>query len=419
MKKIALSFVLSVFVFSCVYAQTRVHPKLRPYVDALNEKGREPVHFILNKLDTYDLIIFDDALHVAVEPFEFYQELIKNADFQKRVKYVFLEAVSVNEQPALDAYFNSKTDHVELLFPAFQDDFSGTGWPYKTYFDLLHSIWKVNATLPAQNRFKVIAVNAPTYWREMNTPKDVDLFRLSLQGNDDTMYKIILSYLHNFKSGDKGIFLTNTRHAYKGIKSRDNKYYWDCGTFFHQQNPEKTYSVHFHNISLSFQGKRKVDHNTPKTTQGLERVVVKWVRMENGLWDSAFKEFGNTPVALDMKDTPFGRAHYIGNHMLNVAPGQTMYDAYDALIFLAPVEKLHRTAITDIIYTEEFKREVERRMKLLYTKGQIDGMLKDAGSKSVKEFIDSEFISKPEILEPLAKQIGPIDAWRSQQKTDK
>ena len=223
MKKEMLSFVLLLFLVSNINSQVQQSEKLQLYINALDKKGDDPFHFILYNLDRYDLILFDDALHTAVKPFEFYQDLIKNVDFQKKVKYIFLEAVSVIQQPALDAYFESKVDDITLLYPAFQNDFSGTGWPFKTYFDLLQTIWKINTTLPVKDRLKVIAVNAPTFWKEINTPKDIDLFRLSLAGNDYTMYKIILSYLDNFQSGKKGIFLTNTRHAYKEIKNLENK----------------------------------------------------------------------------------------------------------------------------------------------------------------------------------------------------
>ena len=401
-----------IIMLNCTNSQAQQNKGLKPYVNAIKENGDEPMHFILDKLDHYDLILFDDALHTAVEPFEFYQKLIKDKCFQKKVKHIFLEIVPINQQPALDAYFDSETDDLRLLYPAFQNDFSGTGWPYKTYFDLLQTIWKINSTLPVQDRLKVIAVSAPTYWKEINTSKDVDLFRLSIRSNDSTMYKTILSYMDSFKSGEKGIFLTNTRHAYKGIKNRENKYYWNCGTFFYVHNPGKTYSVHFHNISLSFEKKKEVDSKTPKTTEGLENVIVKWVRMEKGLWDSAFKIFGNTPVAFDMKNTPFGNTEYIGNHMLNVASGQTIYDAYDGLIFLAPVEKMRQTAIVAFIYTEEYKHELERRYKFLYTEEQIDKILKDNGVKSLREYIAKYFIYKPEILQPLAKKIGSIDAWK-------
>jgi len=413
MKTKCLFLFLLMFTLSNIYPQTKLNDNLQSYLNSLNEKGKRPISFILEKLDEYDLILFDDALHTSVEPFIFYQNLIQNADFQKRVKYIFLEVVSITQQPALDAYFNSETEDLKLLYPAFQNDFSGTGWPYKTYFDLLRSIWEVNSTLPAQDRFKVIAVNAPTYWSEIKTSEDLDLFRLSLTGNDYTMYKVILSYLDNFKSDTKGIFLTNTRHAYKGIKNSNDKYYLNCGTFFYLRNPGKTYSVHFHNINLSFEGKKEVDSSTPKTTEGLEDVIIKWVRMEDGLWDSAFDEFGNTPIALDLKDTPFGMTKYVGNHMLDAAEGQTMYEAYDALIFLAPVEKLHQTAMVDYIYTPEYKNELARRSKILYTKEQLNNILDSYGLKSIKEFIDNYFTYKPETLNPLLKEIGPIDAWKA------
>jgi len=144
-------------------------------------------------------------------------------------------------------------------------------------------------------------------------------------------------------------------------------------------------------------------------------VNVKWVRMENGLWDNAFESYGNTPVAFDLKDTPFGSDEYIGNHMLNMAPGQTMYDAYDALIFLAPVEKLRQTAMVDFIYTDEYKSELERRSKFLYTEEQINEILTGYGFKSLREFIDNYFTFKPEIIQPLAKEIGPIDAWKTKE----
>lgn len=51
--------------------------------------------------------------------------------------------------------------------------------------------------------------------------------------------------------------------------------------------------------------------------------------------------------------------------MLDVAPGQTMADAYDALVFLAPLEELHDSATLGFFYTPEFKAELRRRIRLL------------------------------------------------------
>ncbi len=412
MKKEKALFLLLFVLGSFISIQSQQSDRLDSYVNTIEEKGVEPTTFVIDKFDVYDLILFDDGLHTAVEPFEFYEQLVENKEFQNRVKYIFLEVVSVNQQPSLDAFFNADTLNLELLYPAFQNDFSGTGWPYSTYFDLLQTIWYVNSKLPDQDRFKVIAVNAPTYWKEINTPEDVELFRLSLTGNDYTMYKIIKSYLNNFRKGDKGIFLTNTRHAYKGIKSHDNEYYLNCGTFFHLYDPGKTYSVRFHNINLYFEGVKDVDSKTVKTTEGLENVVTKWVRMENGLWDNAFELYGNTPVAFDIAGTPFGEADYIGNHMLNVLQGQKMQDAYDAIIFLVPVDEVHQTAMVDFIYTDDYKRELVRRAGFLYEEEQINEILSAYGFEKLSDFIDSYFIPKPSILLPESQNIGSVDEWK-------
>ncbi len=47
-------------------------------------------------------------------------------------------------------------------------------------------------------------------------------------------------------------------------------------------------------------------------------------------------------------------------------PRQTIYDAYDRLLFLAPLDNLHFSATIGFIYTHTFKIELEKHLKLLY-----------------------------------------------------
>jgi len=372
--------------------------RLQPYLKVLSEQGKEPINFVIDNFQDYDLIIFDDALHTAVEPFEFYQKLIKTPSFFNTIKYIFLEVISINKQQYLDAYFESKPENKELLYPAFQDDINGTGWSYETYFDLLHTIYTLNKTLPEDEQLKVIGVSNPTYWSEIKTVKDLDLFQKSMRSYDFVMYKTITYEMDDFRNDKKGIFLTNTRHAYKKIKNKKNEFYWNTGTFFYQWHPHKTYSVRFHNVQLFLEKK--------------ETINFLWNRIAGGIWDSAFEVFGNKPVAIPLKDNVFGKENYVGNHMLNAAPNQTMYDAYDATIFLGPLETMHKTAIVDIIYTEEFKKELERRYPILYSENQIKKQFEEYGVNTLNELFDKSFVSEPQKLLPQAKFIGPIDAWK-------
>lgn len=386
--------------------------RLAPYLETLSVGATTPVDYVLGKLATSDLLLFDDALHSAVEPFEFYRDLVRTPAFQEAVRFIFLEVVSVSQQPALDAYMASDSEDVSLLYPAFQNDFSGTGMPYGTYFDLLKTIREVNVGLPETQRFQVVAVNAATYWPEIRTHRDVELFRRSLAGNDYTMYRVILSLLDEFRSGDKGVFLTNTRHAYKNIRKGDGTLYWNCGTFFHQLHPGRTTAIRFHNVQFRFLRKRNPDDATPRTTEGLERVVLEWGRMEKGLWDTAFAAAGNEPAGFDIAGTPFGRAAYVGNHMLDALPGQTMQDAYDGLIFLAPLEHLHQTALVGDMYTPGFKREIARRLAILFTPAQLEERISKSGGDSLDDYIEATFRSRQASPLPMLEGLEPMDGWR-------
>jgi hypothetical protein len=53
-----------------------IDERLQPYLKVLHDHGQEPVRFVLEKLARHDLLIFDDAVHSAVEPFDCYQQLI-------------------------------------------------------------------------------------------------------------------------------------------------------------------------------------------------------------------------------------------------------------------------------------------------------------------------------------------------------
>ena len=354
------------------------------YLKVLKEKGQEPVDFVNNILVDHNLIIFDDALHLAKEPFDFYQKLIKDSTFKSKVKFIFIEVFSIASQEYIDEYFNKSVKDSLVLLPVFQNDYTGYGWRYKTYLDLLSTIWDVNSQLSESEKIKVVCVDQPIFWEAIHTQKDYQVFQQSAIARDYFMYKTISQTLNNFENNDKGIFLTNTRHAYKHIKDSNNELYWNTGTFLNQWHPGKSYSIRIHNVNLSIQSIK--DNVSNHTTEGLDRLSYSWIKMENGVWEKAFKENGNIPVAIPLEDNVFGKADYVGNHMVNVADGQTMYDAYDGLIFLAPLEELHFSAQVDFIYTESFIEELKRRITLVQGE-QLPEFLANNKADSLDDFI--------------------------------
>ncbi|GAB4242141.1 MAG: hypothetical protein Tsb0034_19530 [Ekhidna sp.] len=368
-----ITIILVLFVFNAF-------SQVETYLKALKEQGQTPIAFVSDKLKTHDLIVFDDGLHNALEPFEFYNELL-SAD--STIDYVFVEIFGINAQPHIDAFLESDSKDLSLLYPVFQDDFSGLGWVYKTSLDLLTHVWDLNHS--GASNVKVIGVDQPIYWEGIHTREQYDIFRQSVIGRDYFMYRIITSKMKDFKEGLKGIFLTNTRHAYKNIENSMGTPYWNAGTFFYNWHPEKTYTVRFHNVILNITAKKENVKN--QSMAGMDRITYNWARMEGGLWDKAFAENKNQPIAIPLKNTPFGNATYVGNHMLDVREGQTMLNAYDAIIFLKPLEELHFSAKTDFFYTPEFKKELDRRIRILQ-EGTLEKYLERNEASNVQEFIE-------------------------------
>jgi hypothetical protein len=366
--------------------------QISAHLDDLREYGRDPLAFVLDQLDRHDLVVFDDGLHTLVEPFEFYQTLVRDLTFRDRAKWVFLEAVPLNQQGHIEAYLDSSPADPTLLWPAFQNGVAGDGWPYTTYFELLATVYDVNRSLPDAERIRVVAVGSSTYWSEIRTARDLEVFRQGLAAYDFTMYAMIKGILDD--SGGKGIFLTNTRHAYKAIRHADGSLYWNATTYFHEREPGRAFSIHFHAPQLIIE-RLRADTSGERTTQGLERIDYHWGRMEGGAWDRAFRANGNAPIAVPLEGTAFGRAPYVGNHMLDAAEGQTMADAFDAVIFLAPLEELHQTALLGDIYTPEFRVELARRLQLLHGEKELAKMIEESGASDLEGYIERTYVSRP------------------------
>lgn len=350
------------------------------YLNVVVNQGKDPLVFVKDKLNDHNLIIFDDALHLAYEPFVFYEELLSS---DTSIDYVFIETFSIASQPHLDAYLESDKPDSTLLFPVFQNTFSGTGWSYTTYLNLLKHIRYLNK----QRGFKirVIGVDQPIYWEAIHTREDYDIFNQSLTGRDYFMYKVMLKYMDNFSSSKKGIFLTNTRHAYKNIRTKNNTPFWNCGTFFYHWNSGNTFSIRFHNVSLFIEAQKSESAN--ESIEGLDQIVYRWGRMEEGKWDEAFRENDNKPVAIPLKDNVFGNTPYVGNHMLHAKKGQIMYDAYDGLIFLVPLNELHFSPKMGFFYTESFKKELRRRIQII-NEGNMESFLERNGVSTLDDFIE-------------------------------
>ena len=89
--------------------------------------------------------------------------------------------------------------------------------------------------------------------------------------------------------------------------------------------------------------------------------------------------------------------------MLNVRKGTNMADAYDALVFLAPLDQLHFSAKMSYLYTPEFRSELERRIRLINGE-EYPNFLKENNVADFDEFYNKNLIYTPVKKNELIKQ---------------
>jgi hypothetical protein len=119
-------------------------------------------------------------------------------------------------------------------------------------------------------------------------------------------------------------------------------------------------------------------------------------------------------VAVPIAGNAFGSEPYIGNHQLDALPGQKMQDAYDAVIFLTPVEKLRQTALVDCIYTASFRTELKRRYRIMYTEAQMADLIRTNQAGDLDGLLAKTLVARPEQPLPQARSLGPLDEWKAQ-----
>lgn len=376
-------------------------PEASPFIEALRREGQEPVAFVRHVLEHRDLVVFDDGLHTAAEPWQLYLQLLRDPAIRRQVRLVFVEVLGVGHQRDLDGFFAQESLDLARLAPALQDDFSGYGWRHQNLQDFLAGLWELNHGLPAAERIRVVGVAPPVFWAGLRTRADYDAFLASLRSFDHFMAATIAEQLEDFKAGRKAFFLTNTRHAYLGLRAKDGSLLWNATTFLAQQHPGKVASLRVHNLALQVTARRPVEGR--QTAAGMEGATFSWVRMAGGAWDAAFRARGDRPVAVPLDDNAFGRTPYVGNQMLSARAGSRMSEVHDGLIFLAPLESLTSCATSDLVCTPAFRDEVRRRIQVMEG-ADLAGFLEEEGAASLDEFLDAW--AKPRPARPGPRPAG-------------
>ena len=343
------------------------------FIDFLKNRAYNPNEFLIKKLKEHKLVMYGE-IHHRKTSWDFCRQILNDKKFSKYVGTVFMEMAS-HKQPDLDKFLASDTLNKELLLDIFRE-YLLFGWIDKGMFDFVMDVRKINQNLPKNKRIRIIAVDTPRPFSTFMSKEDMRKNDTQFD-RDEFMANTILNYLK--KSPDKrhAFFIVGTAHICKTLNSAGNN-------IFNSLPKNDTYAFFTH---------------SPVTDNFMDIPL----RIRGGVFDYAFKKTGNSPLAFDLKNSPFGKEPFDAFY----SEGSGLFqDNYDGYIFLGSLDSEPNGELLLDLYSDKFIKEINRRLGFDNTTIEKVLKIKDSSKESVIESILKDYFQRKWDYLPPLKDIG-------------
>lgn len=345
------------------------------FVNYLKQTGQDPKTYLLSKLTDYPLVIFGET-HFRTISWNLMRKLVKTPDFERYAGKIFLE-LSVSAQPLLDRFFNNPTREDNLILDIFRSE-EMFGWNNRGMYEFLLDVWEVNKRLPGEKKIRVFAVDFPRpYYTLIETNEQYDNFYKNTPDRNVCMANTIENQIQTHPDARSSLFIVGSGHAYKSaalLKGGFQPVGLSAGYLLTKKFSNKSVFSTFLHYPLQ------------------DNRGYLYGKIRKGLFDYAFAQNDNTPVAFDLYNSPFGSELFDGQEIAYQNETGTFANNYDGYIFLQPLHKELTEKPLYELYTKKFMTEIKRRAHIAGEdeKYEYDGKkLKDIDRQDYIRFLQA------------------------------
>jgi len=326
------------------------------FVKYLERHGMAPQNYLLKKLATHKLVVYGE-IHGRKISWDFMRSVIKSPGFAKHTGTIFME-LAVNSQEAFDYFLNNKTKDPEAVLDIFRKE-QLMGWNDKGMYEFILDIWDINNKLPKDKKIRIVPVDPPRpFYNPEVTREDYNNYnRNVLDYRDYDMANNIERHIENAEDKRNCLYIVGYMHSYRseafGIGSRNVPDKRNCISILSDRlTPNSIFSIIAPTLIVTNSG----------VVSGLTR---------KGIFDYAFAEEGNKPIAFDLKDSPFGKEPLdVIDNRYDIKIG-TYADCFDGYIFLQPLKDEESRYWLPELMTKDFFEEIKRRAAIVGTERYI------------------------------------------------
>jgi hypothetical protein len=312
---------------------------LKPYVEFLRERGREPHAFMMEAFRDYPLVVMGE-IHNRPTYWAFNSELVRDPAFARRVGTIYMELPS-NHQRNIDAFLAHDACQKELVIQMLRDFFE-LGWPCKPTLEFFVAAWEVNQRLPPDQKLRIRLVDMQRPWEKIQKKEDWRAYDVD---RNLFMAQNILEDRRSCREKRNGFFIVGMAHAMEELCYVDQVTpFRSAGWHLKQALGNQLFTVFQHAPVMTNRG----------ATSG---------RLALGLIDSAFAKLDDRRVAFSLREGPFGELPFDGMPDFDVYGAYG--DGYDAYLYLVPLEDEVFSPLIEGFYSDEFMPEIDRRCRLM------------------------------------------------------
>ncbi|MDR2836429.1 MAG: RDD family protein, partial [Bacteroidales bacterium] len=301
--------------------------KIKPYTAFLSENNVEsPKDYILGLFENNDIVILCETLHGEDTQWDMISDIVSDERFINNVGNIFTEYGYAKDQENINKFLFTTFPNDTLLEKA-----AATLMHYRScfYFFML-KLNKLNQNLP--DSLKIIEHFTDMYNHSylLNYSEDASVVA-QLEVRDSLMANIVIDWYR--KTNKKCLVVTNNRHAFAVKNEAKLKHPDEFKKYFTMDNhlaneaqfiyncfPNKTANVLINNFKV----------------YGL----TLYSTINNGKWETAFKQNNLVSVGFNFNNTPFGEDNFDMSGIAERKNYLKYQDIFTGLVFYKPHSQL-------------------------------------------------------------------------------
>jgi hypothetical protein len=329
----------------------------RRYSSFIKSHSQDPVEYVFDLFEKYDLVVIDERLHPEYTQYELFSKIVGDPRFAARIGNIYTEFGTQLFQDTLTRYLNTVFPDEESLnkATAWLQNNSCALWPSwgnTNVFDFLKFVNGINTQSADSLKINWYCTDIPIDWAKMTRSKFLTIPRKEKRDKimADRITSIYKEKVARNERKKKGLVIMNHWHGFGLIREpsgEKSKHFLNtlCATAILMDSlPGKVCNLLINTIPFGVYG----------TIFGPVR---------HSKWDKAFEMAGNPETGFNFENSPFGSDNF-DEFLWNSSSELQYQNVFTGFIFYKPLEQhISKVGFPYMLYN--FKDTLLRRSACL------------------------------------------------------